>query len=502
MSVVGIDLGTSGIRAVAFSIDGRVLDASSEPLTLYRDAPGRVELEPAEVLRAVERVVAQVSAEATARQDPPQALAFAVLGEAVLPVDAAGNPLARIAVSMDTRGNPSAEHLGSVLGATRFTRITGQPLHGMFSVFKIAAGGEGWEQAAGYRCVGDFVTEQWTGHAAIDYSQAARTGLFDVEGQQWSDELISAMSVRAPWLRPETLPEPVPGGDIAGYITADAAQRLGLAEGTPVVAAAHDQAAAYVGGGGIAETSSVISLGSSDCVTVGTASRPRGLEGTGFATYPICDELWVTLAGTAAGGWALEWFAALVGGTVADVFSRLADNAPPLLVLPYLAGSGTLDNDPNARGTIHGLTLETTIPELAQAVVEGAGLEFAKIIDALSERGIPVGTITVTGSGAQNPDALRARANAAGHALTPVTKDASARGAAILAARGANIEAPGLSRAPQPIAAAQQPDPTFSGWYDAQRERYRALFEATRSITFAPKEVSRPNPAQEKENIK
>lgn len=502
MSVLGIDLGTTGVRAVAFSADGRVLDAASEPLSLYRDTPGRAELDPTEVLRATERVVAQASAEATARQDPPQALAFAVLGEAVLPVDAAGNALARIALSMDTRGNHAAELLDESIGAARFTEITGQPLHGMFSVFKIAAGGQGWEEAAGYRCVGDFITEQWTGQAAIDYSQAARTGLFDVETLQWSDELIAAVQIAAPWITRDKLPEPVAGGNITGYISSLAAERLGLVEGIPLVAAAHDQAAAYLGAGGVPEVNSVISFGSSDCVTVGTDTRPSELNGTGFATYPVSDGLWVTLAGTAAGGWALEWFAALVGGTVDDVFSRLARNAPPLLVLPYLAGSGTLDNDANARGTIHGLTLETTIPELARAVVEGAGLEFAKIIDALHERDIRVGTIAVTGSGSRNPEALNARANAAGHALTPVTKDAAARGAAVLAARGATLHAPGLTDAPMPVAATQEPDPTTSEWYDAQRERYRALFEATRAITFAPLEVARPNPAHEKENTK
>lgn len=500
MSVLGIDLGTSGVRAVAFANDGRVLDAASERLELHRGAPGRVELDPAEVLSVVESVVAQVAAEATARQDEPAALSFAVLGEAVLPLGAGGEPLARIAVSMDTRGAEAARRLGERLGAERFTAITGQPVHGMFSGFKIAAGGSGWEEAASFRCVGDYLTEQWTGRAAIDFSQAARTGLFDIEQARWSDEIIDSLAEDAPWLRRTALPIPIPGGEVAGRLTSSAAARLGLREGLPVVAGAHDQAAAFLGAGGAVGESSVIAFGSSDCVTVGTSDRPPGLSDTGFATYRVDDCLWVTLAGTAAGGWALEWFAALVGGTVSEVFGRLAPEPPSLLVLPYLAGSGTLDNDPGARGVFHGLTLETTIPELARAVVEGAGFEFAKIIDAFAARDVAVGMLRVSGGGAQNEAALKARAEATGSPLTPVTKDASARGAAMLAARGAGLDAAGLRAAPEATGPTQRPDPQTRRWYDEQRRQYRALYQATRSITLRP--FVADTPAHEKENTK
>lgn len=501
MSVIGVDLGTSGVRAVAFAIDGTVLDSQARALTLHRDAPGRVELDADEILRSLEAVVADVARRATSLNDGPTAIGFAVLGEAVLPVDGLGRPRARVAVSMDTRGEQAAAELRDVVGGARFTEITGQPLHGMFSVFKIVAGGSGWEDASGYRCVGDFVTEQWTGTAAIDYSQAARTGLFDIETSQWSDELISAVAAHAPWVRRSALPRPVAGGSVAGFLHASAAERLGLPEGLPVVAGAHDQAAAFIGAGGSIGGDAVISFGSSDCVTVGTSTRPERLDATGFATYRVNDDLWVTLAGTAAGGWALEWFAALAGGTVTDIFGHLSPVPPSLLVLPYLAGSGTLDNDPSARGVIHGLTLETTIPQLARAVIEGAGFEFAKIIAALDARGVEIGTLRVTGTGAQNSEALVARAEAAGVNLVPVLKDAAARGAAILAVLGTRLDAPGLISAPEPAGLAQTPDPANQTWYHAQRQRYVQLYESTRNLTPPPFPTeTTPDPALPKEN--
>ncbi|MFF1539436.1 L-fuculokinase [Microbacterium sp. NPDC058269] len=481
MSVIGLDLGTSGVRAVAFAADGRMVGGASAPLTLRRDGRGRVELDAEEIIAAAEKVVRAAAADAAQLGDAVQAIGFSVLGEAVVPVDESGLPLAPVAVSMDTRGIEPAVALGARLGDGRFTAVTGQPLHGMFSIFKIMAGDEVWAEAAGYRCVGDLVAERWSGVAAIDLGQAARTGILDVDRGEWSEEILDAAGVSAPWLRAERLPMPVPSGSVIGGIHERAAAVLGLAPGTPLVAGTHDQAAAFLGAGGEAGVRSVIALGSSDCLTVATRRRPRGLGATGFASYRLDDETWITLAGTAAGGWALEWLAGLLGRDVGDVFGTLAVGPPALIVLPYLAGSGTLDNDPSARGTIHGLTLDTTVPELARAVVEAAGFEFHKIITALDAHGVPVDDLQVTGAGSENAAALAARAAAAGVRMTPVARDASARGAAMLALGGIGGDPRGLLVAPAPEASAD-PDAASAEWYDAQRAAYVALYDVTRGI--------------------
>lgn len=481
MSVIGLDLGTSGVRAVAFAADGRTLGGSSAPLTLRRDGRGRVELDAEEIVSAAEAVVRAAATEAAQRGDAVQAIGFSVLGEAVVPIDSSGDPLAPVAVSMDTRGIEPAETLGARLGEGRFTAITGQPLHGMFSVFKIMAGDSSWAAAAAYRCIGDLVAERWSGIAAIDLGQAARTGLLDVERGEWSDEILSAAAASVPWLRVEQLPVPVPSGSVIGGVHARAATLLGVAQGTPLIAGTHDQAAAFLGAGGEVGVRSVIALGSSDCLTAATRERPRGLEATGFASYRLDHTTWITLAGTAAGGWALEWLAGLLGADVGEVFGALSENPPALIVLPYLAGSGTLDNDPSARGTIHGLTLDITVPELARAVVEAAGFEFHKIIAALEAHGVRVDDLHVTGAGVANSAALAARASAAGRRMTPVVHDASARGAAMLAVRGMGGDPRRLLIVPDPEAVAE-PDPSSSAWYAAQRAAYVALYEATRGI--------------------
>ncbi|WP_309105135.1 FGGY-family carbohydrate kinase [Microbacterium sp.] len=481
MSIIGLDLGTSGVRAVAFDGGGGVRAHASARLALSRDGRGRVELDGDAILTAAERVVAHAASGAAAAGDPVRAIGLSILGEAVVPVDAEARLLAPVAVSMDTRGTPHALALGDAIGADRFSQITGQPLHGMFSLFKIMAGDERWRDAAGYRCVGDLVAERWTGRPGIDLSQAARTGALDVGTGDWSPDIFEFASEFAPWLREDRMPEPVAAGEVIARLAEPAASRLGLPAGTPVVAGAHDQAAAFLGAGGDPGIRSVIAFGSSDCMTIGTCERPHNLAGTGFATYRVRDGLWVTLAGTAAGGWALEWFAGLLDRPVVEVFDALSEVPPGLLFLPYLAGSGTLDNDPGARGVIHGLTLDTTVPDVARAVVEGAGYEFHKIVAALVSRGIAVGDLRVTGSGADNRAALAARVDASGLSLTPAPPDASARGAAMFALAAIGGDPAELSpRFDEHLTVSPSTDP--DGWYARQRRAYVELYESTQGI--------------------
>ncbi|MFV0451460.1 MAG: FGGY-family carbohydrate kinase [Propioniciclava sp.] len=485
MSILGIDIGTSGIRVVAFSAAAERVAVEASDLTLLRPAPGRVELDPIALLGAVESAIRRIVTHPELTDDPVRAVSFSVLGEAILPTDDVGAPLAPVIVSMDGRGAGVAARLGISLGAGRFHEITGQPLHPMFSVFKLAAEDGPWSTAPQIHCVGDWITLRWTGRSAIDYGMAARTGAFDVTARQWSHEIIAALADTAPWVRADRLPTPAPAGEPVGTISPEVAERLGLPDGVLVVTGTHDQAAAWLGCGGDPGRRSCLSLGSSDCLTVGSSERPEGLHDTGLASYPVDERTWVTLAGTAAGGWALEWFTTLVGAAdVGDVFDDLSPDPPALIVVPYLSGSGTLDNHPLASGLVHGLTLETTRPQLARAFLEAPGFEFARIVAAFGSRGVDPGEIIVTGAGAKNITGLQVRANALGRPLTPAPTFSTSRGAALLAARGLGLEAGWAAAVTRLDAAALTPDQTELAWYDAQRERYDELCGLSRTLTI------------------
>ncbi|MBU2667919.1 hypothetical protein KOI35_30850 [Actinoplanes bogorensis] len=464
MSLLGLDLGTSGVRAVAVDQDGHELAGAARSTSLARPGPGLVETDTEEVLAASLAVLAEVAAHPAVLADPPEALSFSVQGEAVVPVGADGVALAPAPVSMDRRGTDLAARVAAELGAGTVQRITGQPANPMFSVYKLF----GWPSAAGYRCLGDYIAGRLGARPAIDTSMAARTGAYDVDAGTWSSFILAAAGVDE-----GRLPEVVAPGTVVGKLTMSIP---GLPDGLPLVAGAHDQAAAYLGGGGRAGVSSVVSFGSSDCLTVGTASRPRDLVGTGLATYPMGPGTWLTLAGTAAGGWALDWFAKLVGGDPDELFERAAPEPPRVLVLPYFTGSGTLDNDPLARGAVVGLDLGTGREELARAFLESFGFEIRKIVTALGERDIDPGAVHAVGGGARSTRSLAIRASASGRPLTPVRENASARGAALLAGVGLGLYA-SIDALPAPSAGpALTPDPATTDWYAAQARRFRDLY--------------------------
>lgn len=488
MSFLGIDIGTSGSRVAAYDGRGIELAARSRKVTLHRPEHGRVELDADEVFDGIVALIREVTGTDAVRADPVHALSFAVLGEAIVPIDDDGHPLGRAPVSMDMRGEQVAEQLSATFGAARAQRITGQPLHPMFSIYKVLdliarAGGA----LRGVPTMDEFVARRLGADRVVDFTMAARTGAFDVDRARWSEEIFTALGVSPALFSPAA-----PAGTVAGKVSAAAADLTGLSAGTPIVVGAHDQAAAFLGGGGRVDRCSVFSFGSSDCLTVGTTTRPGGLAGSGFATYLVGDGLWITLAGTAAGGWALEWFADFVAANEPDPWGSLFDVAdvapPPLVVLPYFAGSGTLDNDPDALGAVVGLTLETTTAQLARAFLEASGFELAKIRQALGERGIPPTEVHAVGAGSAHPAALRARANAAGIRLRAVTQQASSRGAAMLAAVGVGA-LPGLADLPVPPTLHEvSPDPVHHAWYERQRETFSRLYPALVPINETLKE--------------
>ena len=485
MSTVGLDLGTSGVRAVAFDETGRQLAEAVTRTELQRPRPGWVVVDAESVLQMAENLIKSVSATCAGLGDPVRAIAYSSQGEAVVPVDRHGRALTDAPVGMDGRGSAAARAMAERLGGQRVQEITGQPLHPMFSLYKLVVGDSPWRSpaAAAYRTLGDFVLSRWGATPATDWTLAARTGMFDVGTTSWSDTVLGAAADEAPWLADVTFSDPVVPGTVLGPVSAAAAERLGVAATTMLVAGLHDQAASFVGAGGSSGLISTFALGSSDCLTVETVERPAGISGTGFATYPWRPGRWITLAGTAAGGWALEWFATLTGfGDPAELLRDLAPEPPDAVVLPYLAGSGTLDNDPAARGAIAGLTLALTRAQLTRAFVEAAGYELAAIVDAFGAAGVEIGQLRAVGTGARDPAAVRIRVEAAGLPLTPTYGNASARGAALLAA----VAISSLDVADLPsidLGLTLGPTPTTTDWYAQQRRTYRDLYHALRPLT-------------------
>lgn len=482
MNLLGVDVGTTGVRALVINADGTALASATQRTSLRRPGPGLVVTDFEEILRNVTDVVTRVVT-GMPKHEPIAAISFSLQGEAFLPVDNNLQALALGPVSMDQRGISAVPIIADRIGVDAFQSLTGQPLHPMFPLLKLAADKQLRETvgAEKYLCLGEFLAGRIGAKPLTDTTMAARMGGYAIDRGEWDPGLWELADVGI-----ERLPDVVSPGTVIGEISRQFAESTGLRAGTAVIVGSHDQAASFWGGGGSNGKSSVFAFGSSDCLTVGSAERPVDLIGTGFATYRGADDSWLTLAGTAAGGWALEWLADLVAAKSPDpmreIFEDLGTEPSNLLVLPYLSGSGTLDNDPHARGAILGLTLTTSRNEIVRAFVESAGYELAKIVEAMESRGLRVGDIRGVGTGAWNTEALGLRANASGRPLTPVQEYASARGAAIQAGVGVGAFS-NFSEVPQPkLGAASQPSNETYATYQEMREQYSSLFEKTQKI--------------------
>lgn len=171
------------------------------------------------------------------------------------------------------------------------------------------------------------------------------------------------------------------------------------------------------------------------------------------------------------------------------LLTEVAVEPPPLIVLPYLAGSNTLDNDPASRGAIIGLSLTVTRSDLTRAFLEAAGYELAVLVEGFTAAGMTVGDIRAVGTGATSTATLAVRSSASGLPLIPARGRSSARGAGLLAA--AAIGTVSLDELPpSEVGDTLQPDSATSAWYAHQRRASRELYQALK--LFRPDSVTDP----------
>jgi xylulokinase len=506
VSLLGVDIGTSGCRAVAFAEDGRRLAAASETYAVTHGPGARAVQDIDAVWAAVESCLREVNA-AVGAIDPVEALAFAAQGEAVVAVDAAGRALGPAPLSFDYRAAAEAAQVVDAVGHERFRAITGVTAHPMFTAFKLAwwlrHDPDGAGAARRFHCYGDLAAVRLGVEPAIDYTLATRTAMLDAAARRWSPELLDTVGIDA-----GRLATPVPCGSPLGPIAGDRAAALGFT-GTPLlVAGAHDQAAAAWGAGVRRHGDAHLSLGTSDCLTTAVTDAPGHLHASVYPYSPYDDgDTWLVLAGLPSGGAALAWFVTEFGADLHGahngrspydiLYESMADDAGDVVVLPHFAGSGTYDDDASSTAAIVGLTLATTRAQVARALIESSGFETARNIAALQAAGVRIADIRVGGGGARNRRGLVIRAEAMGRSLLipPTPADVTCRGAALLAAVGLgrfqSIEAAATAREDEIVT----PAPDRIDALATRRTTYARLYPALQRV----RDAQQPEPDHSEE---
>lgn len=412
--ILAHDLGTSGNKATLYRADGRLEASAVASYETRYPHPGWAEQDPEDWWRAVCRSTRDLLARSGAGADEVACVSFSAQMMGCLLVDAAGTPLRPMIIWADTRAARQEKRMLDTLGMETVYRITGHRASASYSAAKLLWVRENepevYAKAHKMLHAKDFIIHRLTGNFVTDYSDASGTNLFDIRKKEWSREICAALDIPLP-----LLPETHPSADIAGTVTACAAQECGLLEGTPVVIGGGDGSCACVGAGVVAEGNTYCVLGSSSWIS--SASRePVYDDAMRTFNWVHLDPSLYTPCGTMqAAGVSYSWYRDTLCGEErraareadASAYSLIdaaawqtQPGAGGVVYLPYLLGERSPRWNHAARGAFIGLGVTTTKAELSRAVMEGVGYNLKVILDILDARR-PVESLTLIGGGAK-----------------------------------------------------------------------------------------------------
>lgn len=397
---IGIDLGTSGVKAILLDEQGTVLASQTEKLTVSRPYPLWSEQDPEQWWLATDRAMKGLGEQHSLQDVKALGIAGQMHGATLL--DKQQNVLRPAILWNDGRCAQECQLLEAQVKTSR--KITGNLMMPGFTAPKLL-----WVQrheAEIFRQVDkvllpkDYLRLRMTGEFASDMSDAAGTMWMDVAKRDWSDEMLAACG-----LTRDNMPALFEGCDITGHLLTSVASAWKMLA-VPVVAGGGDNAAGAVGVGMADAGQAMLSLGTSGvyfAVSEGFLSKPES------AVHSFCHALpgrWHLMSVMLSAASCLDWAAKLTGlGTVPALIdaAQTADvSAGPVWFLPYLSGERTPHNNPEAKGVFFGLTHQHGPAELARAVLEGVGFALADGMDVVHACGVEPKSITLIGGGARS----------------------------------------------------------------------------------------------------
>ena len=485
---IGLDLGTSGVKAALVSADGRLHAEASSPLTVQRPRPLWSEQHPADWMAAVDSAMRALRQQANdAQWSAVGALAIAGQMHGAVLLDREKNLLRPAILWNDGRSQAQCEELER--REPQLRRITANRAMAGFTAPKLLWVAQHeprvFDRVAKVLLPKDWLVLQLSGEMSTDMSDAAGTLWLDVAARRWSEPMLAACGLGA-----QHMPALHEGPDAVGTLLPRWAQAWGLNGGVRIAAGAGDNAGGAIGVGVTRPGQGLVSLGTSGVLFVAT---PDARANPARGVHTFCHALpgtWHQMAVMLSASSSLAWFSQLTGAPPADLLAPLQTgevrvHAP--LFLPYLSGERTPHADPAASASFLGLRHGHGRDDLAYAVIEGVAFSFADGLSALQEAGTTAQRLLAIGGGARSDAWLQLMADVLD---VPIDRPAGAEvGPALGAARLALLSL-GL-----PAAEVLQPPPTarsFAPRTDAgaalrsRLARYREAYAPTRAFAGEP----------------
>ena len=456
--LIGIDVGTSGVKGVAISPRGDVLAVAEEAYPLSTPQPGWSEQDPEDWWRATQALLARL---------PEGPVGFSGQMHGLVTLDEAQRPIRPAILWNDQRTAEECAEIEERVGLARLIELTGNRALTGFTAPKLLwlrkHEPEAYGRIAHILLPKDYVRLRLEGELAIDAADASGTLLFDVENRRWSDEVLAALEIPREWLPP-------------AYESTE-------------VAGAGDQAAGALGVGIDAPGPLSVALGTSGVVfgvLPGYRADPEARLHTFCHAVP---GTWHAMGVMLSAAGSLRWLRNVVGAEEATLVREAGTwepGAEGLLFLPYLTGERTPHADPGARAAFAGLTVRHDRGALTRAVLEGVAYGLRDSLELLKELGFAASVGRVSGGGARSELWTEIVATVLG---IPLERTAVDEGAAYGAALLAGVRAGRFADAHEAVAecvrvtARVEPNAAWSSVYDEGYERFRALYPAIRPFS-------------------
>ncbi|MCV9946683.1 MULTISPECIES: xylulokinase [unclassified Rhizobium] len=480
---LGLDLGTSGVKAMLIDGDQKIVGSANGSLDVSRPHSGWSEQEPAHWVRATEEAVAGLKAKHPKELAAVKGIGLSGQMHGATLIDATDKVLRPCILWNDTRSYVEAAALDA---DPRFRALTGNIVFPGFTAPKLAwiekHEPDVFAKIAKVLLPKDYLRLWLTGEYISEMSDSAGTSWLDTGKRAWSSELLAATN-----LSEEQMPALVEGTEQAGKLRSELAAQWGISGDVVVAGGAGDNAASACGMGTVSDGAAFVSLGTSGVLFAANASYLPKPESAVHAFCHALPNTWHQMGVILSATDALNWHSGVTGKSAADLTGELGETlkAPTgVTFLPYLSGERTPHNDAVIRGAFIGLEHESSRVVLTQAVLEGVAFAIRDNLEALRSAGTGISRVTAIGGGSRSRYWLASIATALG---VPVDLPADGDfGAAFGAARLGLIAATGADPiavcTPPVTAGTIEPVASLSGAYEDAYTRYRALYPAIKSL--------------------
>lgn len=494
--ILGIDLGTTSTKAVAYDVRGRMVATASEPTTTHYPRPLWAYFEPEELWGAVSSAVRGVVSQ-IGEPSRIKSVAVASFAEAGVPIDAQGNPTYNVIAWFDRRTIPQADWLVKTIGEQRLFERSGLALQPIFTLCKLLWLKENepqvWERTRGWLMADSYIAWRLGGAPASDFSQAARTLAFDLQHLRWDTDLVSRVGID-----PSILSPVMAAGTAIGTIGKEGAAATGLTEGTVIGVGGHDHVCGAFAAGVTQHGAVLDSMGTAEALFVALDAPIWDPElGRGGYTQGahVAAGKYYGFGGLYTSGASVDWIRSITGREDRMALSGAAAAVPPgsngATFMPHLRLSSPPNIDPRSRGAFLGLTTDIDQASLVRAVYEGIAYEARTSIEPLvafaGSNTLP--DIAVIGGSSRNELLLQIKASITNrpHHIMAI-HEATALGSALLGGLAAGVyrDANDVKATVELVSTTIEPDPHAAAFYEEFYQTvYKQLYAALKPLNHA-----------------